>query len=198
MTVLVCPVSARRVRRSLRSRGATLCKRGNRAADANLRPVQSKADCAAALSLMAVICGAAVTEGSLQLIWDESDKSANGYKVYELGAGGHKLLGTSTARYYSVKRPSEGDANLCFAVEASVGSRTSADSSHYCYAPGATAVTRSFKPINRATRIRKSPGRRRRASRATGSRSTRPSPAPSFSREPTRITDPRSRRSFRG
>jgi hypothetical protein len=119
----------------------------------NLRPVQSKADCAAALSLMAIICGTAVTEGSLQLIWDESDKSATGYKVYELGGGGHKLLGTSTARYYLVKRQSEGYANLCFAVEASVGSRTSADRSHYCYAPGATAVTRSFKPSHTDTQV---------------------------------------------
>jgi len=119
----------------------------------NLRPVQSKADCAAALSLMAVFCGTAVTDGTLQLIWDESDKSATGYKVYELGAGGRTLLGMSTARYYLVKRPSEGYANLCFAVEASVGSRTSAESSHYCYAPGATAVTRSVKPSHTVTQV---------------------------------------------
>jgi len=119
----------------------------------NLRPVQSKADCAAALSLMAVICGTAVTEGKLQLIWDESDKGATGYKVYELGAGGQKLLGTSTARYYLVNRPSEGYANLCFAVAASVGSRASAESSRYCYAPGATAVTRSFKPTHTITQV---------------------------------------------
>lgn len=137
----------------MRPRGAALCRRGNRAADANLRPVQSKADCAAALSLMAVICGTAVTQGSLQLIWDETDKSATGYQVYELGGGGHKLLGTSTARYYLVKRPAEGYANLCFAVEASVGSRSSADSAHYCYAPGATAVTRSFTPSHTVTQI---------------------------------------------
>lgn len=39
----------------------------------NLRPVQSKADCAAALSLAAVVCDAAVKAGDLQLIWDESN-----------------------------------------------------------------------------------------------------------------------------
>jgi len=114
----------------------------------NLRPVQSKADCAAALSLAAIICGAAVTKGDLQLIWDESDKTVAGYKVYQVDQiGGHKLLGTSTGttRYYLVKKAPEGYANLCFAVAAYVGSQTSGDSSRYCYAPGATATTRSFK-----------------------------------------------------
>ncbi|HLY21906.1 MAG TPA: hypothetical protein VKT83_05515 [bacterium] len=121
----------------------------------NLRPVQSKADCATALSLAAVVCDAAVKAGDLQLIWDESDKTVAGYKVYQFGAGGNQLLGTSTgtARYYLVKKPPEGYANLCFAVQAYVGSQTSPDSLHYCYAPGATASTRSFKPSHTATQV---------------------------------------------
>ena len=121
----------------------------------NLRPVQSKADCAAALSLAAVVCDAAVRAGDLQLIWDESDKTVAGYKVYEFGAGASKLLGTSTgtARYYLVKKPPEGYANLCFAVQAYVGSQTSPDSLHYCFAPGATASTRSFKPSHTVTQV---------------------------------------------
>jgi hypothetical protein len=104
-------------------------------------------------TLMAVICDTAVKASDLQLIWDESDKTVTGYKVYQFGAGGHKLLGTSTARYYLVKKPSEGYANLCFAVETYVGSQTSKDSSQYCYAPGATATTRSFKPSHTVTQV---------------------------------------------
>jgi len=119
----------------------------------HLRPVQSKADCAAALSLLAAICGTAVTEGDLQLIWDESDKTVTGYKVYRVDGGGHQLLGTSTARYYLVKKLSEGYANLCFAVQATVGSQSSADSARYCYRPGATATTRSFKPSRTVTQV---------------------------------------------
>jgi hypothetical protein len=129
----------------------------------HLRPVQSKADCednapaAAVLPGAADPCDAVVKAGDLQLIWDESDKAVTGYKVYRVDQiGGHKLLGTvstSYNHYYLVKKPSEGYANLCFAVEASVGSQTSADSSHYCYAPGATATTRSFKPSHTVTQV---------------------------------------------
>jgi len=119
----------------------------------HLRPVQSKADCAAALSLLAVICGAAVTKGDLQLTWDESDKSVTGYRVYRVDGGGHKLLGTATALYFLVNKPSEGYANLCFAVQAYVGKQTSADSEQYCYRPGATATTRSFKPSRTVTQV---------------------------------------------
>jgi hypothetical protein len=102
---------------------------------------------------MAIICGAGVTRGDLQLIWDESNKAVDGYKVYRVDGGGHRLLGTSTARYYLVPKPSEGYNNLCFAVEAYVGSKTSADSRHYCYAPGATVTTRSFKPSHTVTEV---------------------------------------------
>jgi len=134
--------------------GASLSAGAAIARPTHLRPVQSKADCAAALSLLAAACGTAVTEGDLQLIWDESDKTAAGYKVYQVDQlGGRKLLGTSTARYYLVKKPPEGYANLCFAVAAYAGSHTSADSSHYCYAPGATATTRSFKPSHTVTQV---------------------------------------------
>ena len=118
-----------------------------------LRPVQSKADCATALSLLAVICGSAVTQGDLQLIWDDSNKNVTGYKVYRVDGGGHQLLGSSTARYYLVKKLSEGYANLCFAVEAEGGTQTSKDSSRYCYAPGGTATTRSFTPSRSVAQI---------------------------------------------
>jgi hypothetical protein len=120
-----------------------------------LRPVQGKADCAAVLSLAAFVCDAAVKAGNLQLIWDESDKAVTGYRVYRVDGGGHILLGTATgtARYYLVKKRTEGYANLCFAVQASVGKQTSADSPHYCYRPGATATTRSFKPSRTVTQV---------------------------------------------
>jgi hypothetical protein len=130
----------------------------------HLRPVQSKADCEDNAPASAVFpgapdpCDAVAEAGDLQLIWDESDKAVTGYKVYRvdpIGAG-HKLLGTvstSYNRYYLVKKPSEGYANLCFAVAASVGNRTSADSSHYCYGPGGTATTRSFKPSHTVTQV---------------------------------------------
>jgi len=121
----------------------------------HLRPVQGKADCAAVLSLAAFVCDAAVTTGALQLIWDESDKAVAGYNVYRVDGGGHTLLGaaTGTARYYLVNKPSGGYANQCFAVQAYVGSKTSADSPHYCYAPGAAATTRSFKPSHAFTKV---------------------------------------------
>lgn len=118
----------------------------------HLRPVQSKADCAV-LSLMAVICDAAVRAGDLQLIWDDSNKTVTGYKVFRVDGGGHQLLGTPTVRYFVVKKPSEGYANLCFAVQALAGEQTSADSARYCYAPGATATTRSFKPSHMVTQV---------------------------------------------
>lgn len=112
----------------------------------HLRPVQSKADCATVLSLLAAICDAAVKAGDLQLIWDGSDKTATGYNVYQVDRiGGHKLVGTPTARYYVVKKPREGYANLCFAVAATAGKQTSPESPRYCYAPDGTATTRSFQ-----------------------------------------------------
>ena len=92
-------------------------------------------------------------EGDLQLTWGKSGKTVAGYKVYQFGADGRKRLGTSTPSYSLVKKPSEGYANLCFAVEAYVGSQTSKDSSQYCYAPGATAATRSFKPDHTVTQV---------------------------------------------
>jgi len=117
----------------------------------HLRPVQSKTDCAAALSLLAVICDAAVRAGDLSLIWDESENTVAGYKVYQYGGRGDTFLGTAPARYYVIKKPPGGYANLCFAVAAYVGSRTSPVSQRYCYAPGATATTRSLKPSHAAT-----------------------------------------------
>ena len=119
----------------------------------HLRPVQSKADCAAALSLLAVVCGSAVTQGDLQLIWNDPNKNVTGYKVYRVDGGGHQLLGASTARYYLVKKSSEGYANLCFAVEATVGNETSKDSARYCYAPGGTATTRTLKPSHAVAQV---------------------------------------------
>ena len=119
----------------------------------HLRPVQSKADCVAVLSLLAAICDSAVKQGDLQLIWDESDKAVTGYKVFRVDGGGHQLLGTVTKRYFLVKKPSEGYANLCFAVQALAGKQTSADSPRYCYAPGATATTRSFKASFTQTQV---------------------------------------------
>jgi hypothetical protein len=121
----------------------------------HLRPVQSKSDCAAVLSLAAFVCDAAVRAGDLQLIWDESNKTVTGYKVYRVDRSGHTLLGaaTGTARYYLVKRPSAGYTNMCFAVQADTGSHASADSSHYCYASGATATTRTFKPSHTGTYV---------------------------------------------
>lgn len=123
------------------------------AAPTHVRPVQSKADCATALSLLAAICGAAIKEGALQLIWDESSSAVDGFKVYRVDGGGHQLLGTASARYYVVPKRSEGYGNLCFAVEAYAGSETSKDSPHYCYAPGATATTRSFIPSHMVTEV---------------------------------------------
>ena len=122
---------------------------------ANLRPVQSQADCATALTLLAAICDAAITAGDLQLIWGESNKSVTGYKVYRVDGGGHSLLGaaTGTARYYLVNKPSGGYAGMCFAVQANVGSETSPDSSHYCYGPGGTITTLSLTPSRMGTRV---------------------------------------------
>ena len=121
----------------------------------HLRPVQSKTDCAAILSLAAFVCDAAVRAGDLQLIWDESDTAVTGYNVYRVDGGGHSLLGAAagTARYYVPKKPSGGYARMCFAVQASVGSQASADSARYCYAPGATAATRTFKPSRTLTQV---------------------------------------------
>ena len=65
----------------------------------HLRQVQSKADCAAALSLLAVICGSGIQQGDLQLIWDESTKNVDGYRVYRVDGGGHQLLGSTAARF---------------------------------------------------------------------------------------------------
>jgi len=125
--------------------------------------VQSNADCAAglgaaALGFAAAVCDGTIKTGDLQLIWDESDKAVTGYKVYQVdrvGAGSHTLLGaaTGTTRYYLVKKPSGGYANMCFAVQAYVGSRASTDSSHYCYAPGATATTLTLKPSHTVTYV---------------------------------------------
>lgn len=120
----------------------------------HLRPVQGKADCAAVLSLAAFVCDSAIKAGDLQLIWDESSKAATGYKVFRVDAGAHQLLGTATPRYFLVKKPSEGYANLCFAVQAVVGNRPSADSARYCYAPGATATTRALKASRTVTQVK--------------------------------------------
>jgi hypothetical protein len=104
---------------------------------------------------LAVLCDAAVKAGDLQLIWNESDKSVTGYTVYQVSGGSHTRLGTAsgTARYYLVKRPSGGYANMCFAVEADVGSQASADSAQYCYAPGAAATNVSLKPSHASTYV---------------------------------------------
>lgn len=120
----------------------------------HLRPVQGKADCAAVLSLAAFVCDSAIKAGDLQLIWDESSKAATGYKVFRVDGGGHQLLGTATARYFLIKKPSEGYANLCFAVQAVVGKQTSADSARYCYTPGAAATTRSFTASRTVTQVK--------------------------------------------
>lgn len=121
----------------------------------HLRPVQSKTDCAAVLELWGFLCDGAVKAGDLQLIWDESEKGATGYNVYRVDGGRHILLGaaTGTARYYFVKKPSGGYAHTCFAVQAFVGSRASADSSNYCYTSGATATVRSLKPTHTGTSV---------------------------------------------
>ncbi len=121
----------------------------------NLRPVQSQADCAAALTLLAAICDAAITAGDLQLIWGELNKSVTGFKVYRVDGGSHTLVGTATgtARYYLVNKPSGGYADMCFAVQANVGTAPSTDSSHYCYAPGGTATALSLKPSRMGTRV---------------------------------------------
>lgn len=120
----------------------------------HLRPVQSKTDCAAVLSLAAFVCDSAIKAGDLQLIWDESSKATTGYKVFRVDGGGHQFLGTATARYFLMKKPSEGYANLCFAVQAVVGKQTSADSARYCYAPGATATMRSFTASRTVTQVK--------------------------------------------
>ena len=118
----------------------------------HLRPVQSKADCKT-ITLAAFVCDAAVRAGDLQLIWDEPNKAATGYKVFRVDAGAHQLLGTATPRYFLVKKPPEGYANLCFAVQAVVANRPSADSARYCYAPGATATTRALKASHIVTQV---------------------------------------------
>jgi hypothetical protein len=115
--------------------------------------VQGNPDCVAALSLLAVVCAAAIKDGTLQLIWDEATAGVANYKVFRVDNGGHALMGTATERYFLVKKPSEGYQNLCFAVEALVGTTASADSPAYCYAPGATASTRSFNPSHTSTQV---------------------------------------------
>ena len=124
----------------------------------HLRPVQSKADCkkalgSAALGLLAANCDLVVTQGILQLIWDESSKAVDGYKVYRVDGGSHQLLGTAIERYYFVKKPPEGYNNLCFAVEAYAGSKNSKDSKQYCYAFRGTTTMRSFKPSYTVTEV---------------------------------------------
>jgi len=119
----------------------------------HLRPVQSKADCTT-LAIAALFCDTGVRAGDLQLLWDDSDKAVTGYKVYQLNlfSGARQLLGTA-ARYFLVKKPRSGYTFLCFVVQASTAKGTSADSARYCYAPGATATTRSFQPSHAVTQV---------------------------------------------
>jgi len=121
------------------------------ASPTNLRPVQSDADCSATPS--STDCVADIPKGRLQLIWDPV-KGADSYKVFRVDGNGHNLLpGSPTAPYYKVDKPSEGYANLCFAIEAVVHGQSSSDSPKHCYQDGDTAATRSFAQSEFAAQV---------------------------------------------
>jgi len=120
-------------------------------APSHVRPVQSKQDCASALSLMAVLCDANVKAGVLQLVWRDSATKLDGYKIYRAERGHRNLIQTlsngPSPKYAAIKKPSGGYKNACYSVTAYLGRRESA-SAQYCVAAGATASTETFAPAH--------------------------------------------------
>ena len=122
------------------------------AAPTGVRPVQSKHDCASALSLLAAVCDSAVKAGVLQLIWHDSATKLTGYKVYRVDGGRHTLVLTLTngpsPKYGAISKPNGGYGHACYAVTANLGQRESARSASYCVRQGATATTATFTPAH--------------------------------------------------
>jgi hypothetical protein len=118
----------------------------------NVRPVQSKHDCASALSLVAGICDAVVKTGGLQLLWNDRATTLDGYKIYRGSGDSRKLVLTlsngPSPKYGAISKPSGGYDHACYAVTAYIGSRESAPSPAYCVQPGATAQTTTFAPAH--------------------------------------------------
>ena len=118
----------------------------------HVRPVQSKHDCAAGLSLLAAICDADVKAGGLQLLWNDRATKLDGYKIYRGSGDSRKLVLTlsngPSPKYGAISKPSGGYDHACYAVTAYLGSRESAPSAAYCVQPGATAQTATFAPAH--------------------------------------------------
>lgn len=121
-------------------------------APTDVRPVQSKADCVAALSITAFICDSLVKAGKLQLIWKEQAKRLDGYDVDSGGDHAHFVTRVTTqppnlapVRYAYIPRPSTGYDGNCYTVRAYRGTLTSAPSKPYCVTPGATATVTTYQ-----------------------------------------------------
>ncbi|HZV78672.1 MAG TPA: hypothetical protein VFF60_03555 [Candidatus Binatus sp.] len=121
------------------------------AAPTDVRPVQSKQDCANALSLLATLCDSAVKASTLQLIWKDSAAKLTGYKVYRTDGGRHLNITLSNGpepRFAAISKPSGGYDHRCYAVSAYLGNHESALSHAYCVQSGATATTVTFTPAH--------------------------------------------------
>ena len=132
----------------------------------NLRPVQSKADCAAALSLMAVVCGTC------------GDRRHSSTDLGRIGQKRNRIQGVRAR----CRRPDTlGDVNGAVLLgQATVGGlrqpllrgrgvRREPDLRARAHTTAMRRARRPSRvPLSPATRSHKSPGRRRRGSRATG------------------------------
>jgi hypothetical protein len=119
-------------------------------APANLRPVQTKTDCAFVSLAATAACDAAVRAGTLQLLWDEPSPKVDGYRLYRVDGGHHALIektanGAAPA-FVVVPKPRDGYLKKCYVVVAYAGSSESAPSPQYCVGFGAVAFVRSLSP----------------------------------------------------
>ena len=124
---------------------------------ANLRPVQNKLDCAFVSSAAMAACDVAVRAGDLQLLWDETAKTLDGYKIYRVDAKRHVLVQRtsdgSAPAYAHIPKPHDGYLGKCYAVEAYLGKVDSADSAQYCVTSGAPAAVKTLAPDRLASLV---------------------------------------------
>jgi len=81
-----------------------------------------------------LICGAALSEGDLVLVWDYPDvNTVDGFRIYQVSGGTHTLVDHQsgmTGKALSIKAANA--KNLCYVVRAYKGSSESADSNSTC------------------------------------------------------------------
>lgn len=99
----------------------------------------------------ALICGAALKDGDLVVVWDYPDPSTiDGFRIYNTTGGGHTQIDTQSGMTGKALKIKAADAkNMCFAVAAYKGSTQSADSNQYCTgAIGLTNIITINLPMN--------------------------------------------------